>query len=367
MHLRLLPILAAATVMAAEPAAPAWAGRQYHAQPAAATAMPAQDGIAALARWPGGRTAAFSFIFDDGLPDHTAIVIPLLDANGLRGTFALISGRIPADAVEATARAASQRAKESDPAKAERIRPAPSWDDWRAAAARGHELANHSLNHLGLDKLPAAQVAAEIDGGRETLLARSGMRALTFVGPYNQYGPGGRELVQATHLCWRTGGGIGYGRPPADEAPAATAARWTARLEGLIAKGGWHLSMVHAIIDGYDPTGEEAFRLHIAQAAALRKRLWIAPAGEVARYDLAVRHARLAAEPAGEHGLRLRLTPGLDDPLLLLPLTVVVTPPAAPAEARAERDGTALPCRIDGARMLIEAVPDDAPVTVTWR
>jgi peptidoglycan/xylan/chitin deacetylase (PgdA/CDA1 family) len=355
------------TMAALAGAEPAWAGRQYQTLPAAAGATVAASSPARLARWQGDRAAAFSFIFDDGLADHTAIVLPLLEAHRLRGTFALVTGRIPATAAESAAQADKARQAEKDPAKAAAIRPRPSWEDWRAAAGRGHELANHSVSHPGLAKMTPEQVAAEIDGGAAGLLAAAGVRALTFVGPGNQYGPGGLELVRATHLCWRIGGGLGYGRPQAGEDPPATAARWTARLEALAAKGGWQLSMVHAIIDGYDPTGEEAFRLHVAQAAALGDRLWIAPAGEVARYDLAVRHARLAAEPAGERTLRLRLEAGLDDALLLVPLTVVVETGIAPAAASARRGGAELPCRIAGTRLLIDAPPAAEPMEVAWR
>lgn len=359
-------LMLAATAGAAEPVGPpAWAGRQYQAVPGAARAQVASAGDVRLARWPGDRAAAFSFIFDDGSTDHIAIVVPALEANGLRGTFALVTGKVLPDA--AAADAERLRRAGNDPAKAATLRRLPTWDDWREAARHGHELANHSISHPGLDKLDAGRVAEEISGAVADLQQKAGVRAMTFVGPYNQYGPGGLELVQRTHLCWRIGGGIGYGRPKAGEAPAETAAAWTARLHGLIATGGWSLSMIHAIIDGYEPTGEEAFRLHLAQAAALGDRLWIAPAGEVARYDLAVRHARLAIEPVSPQAVRLRVEAGLDDPLLAVPLTVVVATPEPAASAAASRGQDVLPCRIDGRRLLVEAVPAPEPIEVTWR
>lgn len=366
----LLAVLFIAAGFAAEPSTPAtlaWAGRQYQAQPGAASATVASAGAVRLARWQGDRAAAFSFIFDDGLADHTEIVLPLLDAHGLRGTFALVTGRIPATSASAATLAAQARLREKDPAKAARIRQQPSWEDWRAALAHGHELCNHSVSHPGLDKLPPERVREEILGGAQALRACAEAPALTFVGPGNQYGPGGLDLVKATHLCWRIGGGLGYGKPQAGDTPEATAARWTARLEGLIAKGGWQLSMVHAIVDGYDPTGEEAFRLHVAQAAKLADRLWIAPAGEVARYDLAVRHARLVVEPVGDREVRLRVEAGLDDPLLQVPLTVVVRTGGAATGATARRAGVALPCRVAGERLLIEVQPGPQPVEVAWR
>jgi peptidoglycan/xylan/chitin deacetylase (PgdA/CDA1 family) len=362
-------LIVAAGAVAADPAATqAWVGRQYHADPkTAASATVASVGGVRLARWSGDRAAAFSFIFDDGSTDHTAIVIPVLEANGLRGTFALVTGRVLPDTATAAAKAEKARQAEKDPAKAARIRVQPSWDDWRAAAVRGHELANHSISHPNFAKMTDEAVTAEIIGGLDGLRAGAGVTGVTFVGPGNQYGKNGLEVVRAHHLCWRIGGGIGYGIPPAGEEPATSAAKWTARLQALITHGGWTLSMIHAITEGYEPVGEQAFRLHIAQAAALGDRLWIAPAGEVARYDLAVRHARLAVESTAAQALRLRVEPGLDDPLLLVPLTVVVPTGAAAASATATRAGAALPCRIAGERLLVEVVPGASAVEIAWR
>lgn len=65
--------------------------------------------------WPGGMV---SFTYDDGLDSQLDIAAPQLEAAGLQGTFYLtwdnIRGRL---------------------------------SDWRALAARGHELANHTVTH----------------------------------------------------------------------------------------------------------------------------------------------------------------------------------------------------------------------------
>ena len=61
-----------------------------------------------------------SITFDDALPEHIDLAVPLLEARGMRGTFF-----IPAAA----------------PGFLDR------WDQWRAVAARGHELGNHTLFH----------------------------------------------------------------------------------------------------------------------------------------------------------------------------------------------------------------------------
>lgn len=71
--------------------------------------------------FPGGRSAAVSMTYDDAPHEHLDHAIPDLEAAGLRGTFYIPTMK------------------------------APSWpgrmDEWRRAAARGHELGNHTRFH----------------------------------------------------------------------------------------------------------------------------------------------------------------------------------------------------------------------------
>ncbi len=70
--------------------------------------------------WPNGARAAVSLSYDDALPSQLDHALPALDALGLKATFYLTL---------------------SNETVAQRL------PEWRAAAARGHELGNHSLYH----------------------------------------------------------------------------------------------------------------------------------------------------------------------------------------------------------------------------
>lgn len=70
--------------------------------------------------WPQGKRAAVVLTYDDGLPCQLDHAVPLLDSLGFKATFYL----------NATA-----------PTLPDRL------DDWRAVAASGHELGNHTLYH----------------------------------------------------------------------------------------------------------------------------------------------------------------------------------------------------------------------------
>ncbi|MDE2181973.1 MAG: polysaccharide deacetylase family protein [Alphaproteobacteria bacterium] len=69
--------------------------------------------------WPDGKRVAVVLTYDDALPSQLDIAIPALDAAGLKGTFFLIGSKL----------------RPEDIAR------------WRAAAAEGHELGNHTIRH----------------------------------------------------------------------------------------------------------------------------------------------------------------------------------------------------------------------------
>ena len=70
-------------------------------------------------QWPGGKQAAMVLTYDDALPSDLDIAIPALDAAGLKGTFFLVGDALVPEQIER----------------------------WRAAAAEGHELGNHTVRH----------------------------------------------------------------------------------------------------------------------------------------------------------------------------------------------------------------------------
>jgi peptidoglycan/xylan/chitin deacetylase (PgdA/CDA1 family) len=69
-------------------------------------------------RWPGQRLAAIALTYDDALGSQLEVAIPQLDAAGLKGTFFLTGREVKQNVLR-----------------------------WRAAATKGHELANHTINH----------------------------------------------------------------------------------------------------------------------------------------------------------------------------------------------------------------------------
>jgi para-nitrobenzyl esterase len=128
--------------------------------------------------WPHGARAAIVLTYDDAAPSQLDHAIPALDSAGLKGTFFLSNVR---------------------QADVER---------WKAVAASGHELANHTLNHpclAGTFEMPLRQqleqytpesVLHEIGQQNVLLTALDGRQEHGFAVPCGQTLAGGRDYLE---------------------------------------------------------------------------------------------------------------------------------------------------------------------------
>jgi peptidoglycan-N-acetylglucosamine deacetylase len=149
-------------------------------------AAPAQN---APFHWPGGASAAVSLTYDDGIDGHLDNVVPDLEKAGLRGTF-----YVPGNS-------ASLRRRLTE---------------WRAAAARGHEIGNHKIFHPCLRHIPGIErtfvtpetalegysvkrIAEEIRTMNTLLLALDGKDERTLAYTCGDELAGGVSYVDAIH------------------------------------------------------------------------------------------------------------------------------------------------------------------------
>ncbi len=140
--------------------------------------------------WPNGAKAAVSLAYDDALNSQLDNALPALNTYGLKATFYLqlsspvIGARLP---------------------------------EWRAAAANGHELGNHTLfhqcsaskpgrewvlPHQDLDKISAAQMKAEVQLANSMLFAIDGKRERTFTAPCTDTLAKGENYVDAVRSAF---------------------------------------------------------------------------------------------------------------------------------------------------------------------
>lgn len=155
--------------------------------------------------WPGGAKTAVILTYDDTLNSHLDHAIPQLNNAGLKGTFYISGARTQL----------SQRMQE-----------------WRAAAARGHELGNHTLyhsckksnpgrdwvaEHHDLDRYTVTQFEEEVRVTNTLLQAIDGKRQRTFAYPCGDTDVnGGNSIISALkkHVS-----AARFGSPPLSPTP----------------------------------------------------------------------------------------------------------------------------------------------------
>jgi len=231
--------------------------------------------------WPDGKRGAVSLTYDDGLPSQLDIAMPQLESCGLRGTFFVTGNEIPArDA------------------------------DWRAAAARGHEIADHTIDHpCDLRRYRAREfVEREIRPMEEYLDALAGpsrFRGYAYPCDVTNLGSGSanaqvsryaRLLKRAGIIAARTSEGDPndplrcrvsayrlHGLAMGFDAPDPEAVQ--AYLQLAIDRGHWAILIFHGLVAEISRTGDTRIRDHQAILDSIwRSDLWCCPVGRVLSY-----------------------------------------------------------------------------------
>lgn len=228
--------------------------------------------------WPGGHHAAIVLTYDDALRSQLDNAVPVLDANGFKGTF-FLSGTFKQEDVER----------------------------WRAAAKEGHELGNHTIFHpcaKGSFDMPPQQNAEsysvawmlkEIGTMNNMLYAIDGRPEHTFATPCGQHMAGGEDYLPAL----RTSGLTKYVRAASDpgtgvldpfDVPSTffpdttTGTQLIAYVEKVRTAGGLGVMGFHGVGGDYLTVSAEAHKELIEYLKAHKDEIWVAPFGEVMGY-----------------------------------------------------------------------------------
>jgi len=247
--------------------------------------------------WPNGARAAVVLTYDDGMDTHLGNAAPDLEAAGLRGTFFV-------------------------PGQSESL--AKRMPEWRALAARGHELANHAIFHPCLRK-PASgperawvrpeyalegytveRIRDEVAAMNTTLLALDGGTVRTFAYNCCDTTAGGQSYVEALRplfLAARAGEdriatdvrALDPMLVPSWAAENVTGAQLVAFALKAKDAGGLAVFQFHGIGGQWIPVSREAHRELVAWLAANRATVWTGTFREVMAHVVAEQKRSAAA------------------------------------------------------------------------
>ncbi len=212
-----------------------------------------------------GHKAATSLTFDDGDPSHLDIVIPELNKRGLHATFFLIANKIDRK------------------------------DDWRLALKAGHEIGNHTLDHLHANQLDASQENAQVVGAQNVLQKEFGVPIYSFAYPFSEAPAGLKGWVAKTSFVAR--GGAPEMTFPSDKTidwfnlPAKTTMTsypfdsYQGWIDEDLTSGDWLVWMIHGVEGtpwGWQPVPLKTFKQVLDYLQT--KDIWIGTFTEVGSY-----------------------------------------------------------------------------------
>lgn len=122
-----------------------------------------------IAPFKGGRKAALSFTFDDGMKEHFTIAAPELEKRGWRGTFWLNGAAIHDLPQQDTTHM--------------------TWAEVKKMSDAGHEMSNHGWSHADLTAMSPRSAWEEMQRNDAAIEGRTGRRPTTFCFPFNAFNP----------------------------------------------------------------------------------------------------------------------------------------------------------------------------------
>jgi peptidoglycan/xylan/chitin deacetylase (PgdA/CDA1 family) len=215
-----------------------------------------------ICKWKNDAKAAISFTFDDGTVDHFTQAAPMLEKNGLRGTFFIVTGWI---------------------GKGGKL----TWEQVKSLSERGHEIGNHSLRHWNLvataEKGDQVNLEKEIVEPIGIIQEKIGVAPVTFAYPLNAHKPPVQAMVEQHHIASRL---ISKGY----DGTQFNLENTNLKIESLISKGENWVVMIHGIdpaVKGYKPFNDPSLLdQHFAYVKSREKDLWVDTFANVTRYQL---------------------------------------------------------------------------------
>jgi len=307
-----------------------------------------------IARFAGNRVAAVSYTFDDGTLGHYLVAAPTLEKYEFRGTFGVVAGKTADDP------AAAQKLATANGKAPQAVR-RTSWQEWRELAAKGHEVANHGMEHKGLPSLTEAGLEREVNEAARIITEKVG-RPLSFIYPGNGRNPKVREFVLKNHIADRN-------REQRFGGPGFTVDQANAIIDKAIKNREAIIIMTHAVAEaGYQPVSQEDLDGHLKYVSTIKDKIWVDTLANVTRYVRERDAAKITLKTSAANQVIFTLACPLDPGLFNGPLTCVINAgsPVVPAAVKCERGGVAIPVTVSGDQLLVDIVPGSGDVTVRW-
>ena len=306
-----------------------------------------------IGTWRGFRSAAISYTFDDGCPNQFAVAVPMFDQKGFKLTLFTVTGNSMF----------------------------PGWTKLQTAAAKGHEIASHTVTHANFGQLPGPQQTTELKNSKDAINTNiPGQKCVTMAYPY--CAPGNDSLVSQYYIAARTCSGHLVPSTPANfmdvssfvcgpQGAVKTTQDFNDKANQTAAAKRWCVFLIHGIDNdgGYSPVTTATLQGSVDYMAANKDKFWVETFGNVARYILERNAASVKETAAGDDNITLEVTDNLDDSIFNYPITLRRPLPESWTSAAVSQNNKPVNVQIvDVASkkyVMFDVVPDGGNVIIT--
>ena len=307
-----------------------------------------------ICKWKDNKLAAYSVGGDDSLRSQLYFAIPEMDRRGLRGNWWVNPGR-----------GGSVNFKDQDDCWAECW--IACYDDWKAAAARGHDFGNHTLHHMGAATYEEAE--REIGHTAHAIWAANPRQQLQLFlrGGGTQWGISNEEITEIFNKydCVQGRGG-GIEDPTWDVDPSADTLR--SYVDSAIQEESWHLVGFHGIGPNCEwggPVDGDAFIALLDYLVEKQDQVWCGTHLEVHKYDQERSTATINLMEATKRQISLELASTKNSRLYDYPITLQTRLSSNWKTVRVNQSGGTIPFIVLGETIQYHAIPNRGVIQIT--
>lgn len=307
-----------------------------------------------VGNWPGFRTAAVSYTFDDGCSNQFAIAIPMFNEFGYKLTLFTITGA---------------------------TYPSPNWTGLQNAASVGHEVASHTVTHPHLGTMTIAQQTTELANSQSAINTNvTSQQCVTLAYPFCE--PSNQALTATYYIAARHCQSFIEGNTPGNYyqisslicgnlGSVQTAADFNAKFVSVAASKGWCVFLIHGIDSdgGYSPLPSTVLRSSLQYLDARRSTFWVSTFGNVVRYARERNDVTVAESSNTSDSITLQVTDTLNNSIYNYPLTVRRPLPAGWLSVKVSQNGlpvTASIVKVNSVKyVMFDVVPDGGDIVLS--
>ena len=301
-----------------------------------------------VGNWPGFRTAAVSYTFDDGCSNQLALAVPMFNEFGYKLTLFTVTGW------------------------------GPNWAGLQNAANQGHEVASHTVTHPTLT--PSNEVA-ELSNSKSAIEANvTGQKCVTIAYPY--CAPSTQSVTATYYIAGRHCQGFIEGNTPGNyyqisslicgnQGAVQTAADFNAKFVSVASTKGWCVFLIHGIDNdgGYSPLLSTVLRSSLQYLDARRSTFWVSTFGNVVRYARERNDVNVQESSNTGDSITLHVTDTLDNTIYNYPLTIRRPLPAGWLAVKVSQNGLPINSSIVNVNsvkyVMFDAVPDGGDIVLS--